>query len=134
MKKQNKNKPKGQGNLTRSIMDILRKNSGKTYNYKQIASILGVNDASSRNQIIKKLAQLTAKKEIEERFNASQVAETHHNIFEENGYKRHMPYSLNNMVSIELKIGRDSSLCDNKSALSNRPCLIRGLFRYTSVW
>ncbi|MFV9483516.1 ribonuclease R, partial [Christiangramia sp. ASW11-125] len=66
MKKQNKNKPKGQGNLTRSIIDILRKNSGKTYNYKQIASILGVNDASSRNQIIKKLAQLTAKKEIEE--------------------------------------------------------------------
>ena len=66
MKKQNKNKPKIEGNLTRSITDILRKNSGKTYNYKQIASILGVNDASSRNQIIKKLAQLAAKKQIQE--------------------------------------------------------------------
>ncbi len=66
MKKQKKNKPKIQGNLSRSIIDILRNNSGKTYNYKQIASILGVNDASSRNQIIKKLAQLAAKKEIQE--------------------------------------------------------------------
>ncbi|MCH4822474.1 ribonuclease R [Gramella lutea] len=66
MKKKKKNKPKIQGNLSRSIIDILRKNSGKTYNYKQIASILGVNDASSRNQIIKKLAQLAAKKQIEE--------------------------------------------------------------------
>lgn len=66
MKKKNKNKPKIQGNLSRSIIDILRNNSGKTYNYKQIASILGVNDASSRNQIIKKLAQLAAKKEIQE--------------------------------------------------------------------
>ena len=66
MKKQNKKKPKIQGNLTRSITDILRKNSGKTYNYKQIASSLGVNDASSRNQIIKKLAQLAAKKQIKE--------------------------------------------------------------------
>ncbi|GAA4310251.1 ribonuclease R [Pontixanthobacter gangjinensis] len=66
MKKKKTNKPKIQGNLSRSIIDILRKNSGKTYNYKQIASILGVNDASSRNQIIKKLAQLAAKKQIEE--------------------------------------------------------------------
>ena len=66
MKKKNKNTPKIQGNLSRSILDILRKNSGKTYNYKQIASILGVNDASSRNQIIKKLAQLAAKNQIEE--------------------------------------------------------------------
>ncbi|HKJ48339.1 MAG TPA: ribonuclease R [Christiangramia sp.] len=66
MKKKNKNKPKIQGNLSRSIIDILRNNSGKTYNYKQIASVLGVNDASSRNQIIKKLAQLAAKKEIKE--------------------------------------------------------------------
>ncbi|MDX1542981.1 MAG: RNB domain-containing ribonuclease, partial [Christiangramia sp.] len=66
MKKKNKNKTQIQGNLSRSIIDILRKNPGKTYNYKQIASVLGVNDASSRNQIIKKLAQLAAKKQIEE--------------------------------------------------------------------
>ena len=55
-----------QGDLSRSIIDILRKDPGKTYNYKQIASVLGVNDASSRNQIIKKLAQLAAKNQIEE--------------------------------------------------------------------
>ena len=66
MNRKKKNKPNVPGNLSRSIIDILRKNSGKTYNYKQIASILGVNDASSRNQIIKKLAQLAAKKEIKE--------------------------------------------------------------------
>ncbi|MCB7481908.1 ribonuclease R [Christiangramia sediminis] len=66
MNKKKKTTTKIQGNLSRSIIDILRNNSGKTYNYKQIASILGVNDASSRNQIIKKLAQLAAKKEIEE--------------------------------------------------------------------
>jgi len=66
MKNKKKTKTKIQGNLSRSIIDILRNNSGKTYNYKQIASVLGVNDASSRNQIIKKLAQLAAKKEIEE--------------------------------------------------------------------
>lgn len=66
MNKKKKTTTKIQGNLSRSIIDILRNNSGKTYNYKQIASILGVNDASSRNQIIKKLAQLAAKNEIEE--------------------------------------------------------------------
>ncbi|MBT8318635.1 MAG: ribonuclease R [Gramella sp.] len=66
MNRKKKNKPNVPGNLSRSIIEILRKNSGKTYNYKQIASILGVNDASSRNQIIKKLAQLAAKKEIKE--------------------------------------------------------------------
>ena len=66
MNRKKKNKPNIPGNLSRSIIDILRKNSGKTYNYKQIASVLGVNDASSRNQIIKKLAQLAAKKEIKE--------------------------------------------------------------------
>jgi len=65
-------------NLTNTILSILKKERNKTFNYKQIASILGVNDykqiaaqlgvndASSRNQIIKKLQQLKAKQEIEE--------------------------------------------------------------------
>jgi ribonuclease R len=53
-------------NLTNTILSILKKDRNKTFNYKQIASILGVNDASSRNQIIKKLQQLKAKQEIEE--------------------------------------------------------------------
>ncbi|MFK7832170.1 MAG: ribonuclease R family protein [Winogradskyella sp.] len=53
-------------NLTNTILSILKKDRNQTYNYKQIAAKLGVNDASSRNQIIKKLQQLKAKQEIEE--------------------------------------------------------------------
>ena len=53
-------------NLTNTILSILKKDRNQTFNYKQIASKLGVNDASSRNQIIKKLAELKAKQEIEE--------------------------------------------------------------------
>ncbi|MBZ9730669.1 ribonuclease R [Salegentibacter sp. JZCK2] len=66
MSKKNKNKSQHQGDLTKSITDILRKEPGKTFNHKQIAAKLGVNDANSRNNIIKKLAQLAAKKQIEE--------------------------------------------------------------------
>lgn len=66
MSKKNKNKSQHQGDLAKSIIDILRKEPGKTFNHKQIAAKLGVNDATSRNNIIKKLAQLTAKKQIEE--------------------------------------------------------------------
>ena len=53
-------------NLTNTILSILKKEKNKTFNYKQIAAKLGVDDASSRNQIIKKLQQLKAKQEIEE--------------------------------------------------------------------
>ncbi len=66
MSKKNKNKSQHQGDLSKSITDILRKEPGKTFNHKQIAAKLGVNDATSRNNIIKKLAQLAAKKQIEE--------------------------------------------------------------------
>lgn len=53
-------------NITQGILKILKAESNKSFNYKQIAAKFGVNDASSRNQIIKKLAQLAAKKQIEE--------------------------------------------------------------------
>lgn len=53
-------------NLSSTILSILKKEKNKTFNYKQIAAILDVNDASSRNQIIKNLQKLLAKKEIEE--------------------------------------------------------------------
>src|SRR5690606_13025042 len=53
-------------NLTNTILSILKKDRNNSFNYKQIASKIGVNDASSRNQIIKKLQQLKAKQEIEE--------------------------------------------------------------------
>ena len=46
MSKKNKNKSQHQGNLSKSILDILRKDAGKTFNHKQIAAKLGVNDAT----------------------------------------------------------------------------------------
>ena len=62
-KKSRKNKI---SNLTNTILSILKKERNKSFNYKQIAAKLGVNDASSRNQIIKKLQQLKAKGDVEE--------------------------------------------------------------------
>lgn len=53
-------------NLTNTILSILKKDRNQVFNYKQIASKLEVDDANSRNQIIKKLAELAVKQEIEE--------------------------------------------------------------------
>ncbi|PNQ74816.1 ribonuclease R [Hanstruepera neustonica] len=73
-------------NLTNTILSILKKERNKSFNYKQIAAKLGVNDASSRNQIIKKLQQLKAKKEIEEvergKFKAIPTADYHTGILD----------------------------------------------------
>ncbi len=63
MKKRN-SKNNGISNLTNTILSILKKERNETFNYKQIAAKLGVNDASSRNQIIKTLAKLATKQEI----------------------------------------------------------------------
>jgi ribonuclease R/exosome complex exonuclease DIS3/RRP44 len=65
-RKKKRNSKKRISNLSQTILSLLKKNRNKTYNYKQIASILGVDDASSRNQIIKKLQQLKIKGDIEE--------------------------------------------------------------------
>ena len=65
-KKKRKSSRNKISNLTNTILSILKKERNKSFNYKQIAAKLGVNDASSRNQIIKKLHQLKAKQEIEE--------------------------------------------------------------------
>ena len=51
-------------NLTNTILSILKKERNQSFNYKQIAAKIGVNDASSRNQIIKTLQRLKAKEEI----------------------------------------------------------------------
>ena len=73
-------------NLTNTILSILKKEKGKSLNYKQIAAILKLDDASSRNQIIKTLHALTAKKEIEEvergKFKAVITAEYHTGILD----------------------------------------------------
>ena len=65
-KRKGKSKKNGISNLTNTILSILKKERNQSFNYKQIAAKLGVNDASSRNQIIKTLAKLTAQQEIEE--------------------------------------------------------------------
>ncbi|GGK30438.1 ribonuclease R [Yeosuana aromativorans] len=73
-------------NLTNTILSILKKDRNQSFNYKQIAAKLGVNDASSRNQIIKKLHALTAQKEIEEvergKFKAIITTEYHSGVLD----------------------------------------------------
>ena len=64
-KKRKKRSPKVQ-NYTTSILKILKSERKQSFNYKQIGAKLGVNDASSRNQIIKTLRRLKEKGEIEE--------------------------------------------------------------------
>ncbi len=64
-RKKRKKKQKIEG-LTQSIITILRQNSSRPVNYKQISAKLGVNDANSRNQIIRKLKQLQSKGFVEE--------------------------------------------------------------------
>ncbi len=53
-------------NITQGILKLLKSEPSQSFNYKQIAAKFGVDDPSSRNQIIKKLAQLAAKKQITE--------------------------------------------------------------------
>ena len=67
MTRKNKRKSSNKiSNLTNTILSIIKKERNQSFNYKQIAAKLGVNDASSRNQIIKKLQQLKINGEIEE--------------------------------------------------------------------
>jgi exoribonuclease R len=88
MTKKKKRKPSHNkiSNLTNTILSILKKERNQTFNYKQIASKLGVNDASSRNQIIKTLAKLAAKKDIEQidrgRYKAIVTTEYHTGILD----------------------------------------------------
>ena len=54
------------GNFPNSILTIFKKHRTGVFNYKQIAAKLGVNNASSRNKIIKTLHKLAAEKELVE--------------------------------------------------------------------
>jgi ribonuclease R/exosome complex exonuclease DIS3/RRP44 len=65
-KKQRKNSKNKIPNLTESILKILLLNPTNTFNYKQISAKLELDDASSRNQIIKQLKDLQGKQQIEE--------------------------------------------------------------------
>ncbi|MFV0541416.1 MAG: ribonuclease R [Aestuariibaculum sp.] len=85
-KKKKRKSKKGISNLTNTILSILKKDRNQAYNYKQIAAKLGVNDASSRNQIIKTLAKLAGKQEIEQvdrgKFKAVNNTEYHTGIMD----------------------------------------------------
>ena len=64
--KRKKNNKQSVKNYSQSILTILKADRKQTFNHKQIAAKLKVNDASSRNQIIKNLHKLAGQKEIEE--------------------------------------------------------------------
>jgi ribonuclease R/exosome complex exonuclease DIS3/RRP44 len=53
-------------NLSQNILAILRKDHSQSFNFKQIAAKLNVDDANSRNQIIKELKELQGNKTIQE--------------------------------------------------------------------
>lgn len=67
-KKKGKYKSKGKviKDLTRNIFKILNQDSNKHYNYRQIASKMGISDTDGKTQILKKLAELTAQNKIKE--------------------------------------------------------------------
>ncbi|QTE21351.1 ribonuclease R family protein [Polaribacter cellanae] len=65
-KKIYKKKGKVVKDLTKNIFRILNEDSSKFFNYKQIASKLKIEDTNGKNQVIKKLAELTATKKIKE--------------------------------------------------------------------
>ncbi|WP_031426849.1 ribonuclease R [Flavimarina sp. Hel_I_48] len=50
--------------LTQRILKFLRKSPGKTFDHKEIAEHLNVDDAKSRNQIVKELNKLSEKKKV----------------------------------------------------------------------
>ena len=65
-KKIYKKKGKVIKDLTRNIFKILKEDTSKTYNYKQIASKMKISDTDGKTQVLKKLAELTATKKIKE--------------------------------------------------------------------
>ncbi len=52
--------------LTKNIFRILNEDSKTSYNYKQIAAKIGINDSDGKTQLIKKLTELTVAKKIKE--------------------------------------------------------------------
>jgi ribonuclease R/exosome complex exonuclease DIS3/RRP44 len=67
-KRKNIYKKKGKviKDLTKKILQILNQSSNQSFNYRQIASKLDINDANGRNQIIQKLEILKSQQKLEE--------------------------------------------------------------------
>ncbi|WP_340203608.1 ribonuclease R [Ascidiimonas sp. W6] len=65
MSKRNNRAQKHENNrITRGIFTVLERDASKDFNYKQIAAKLGIDNASGRNMLIKRLTQLKEKKRI----------------------------------------------------------------------
>jgi len=77
-KKKKKARNHRKNEITKGIFTILEKEPKKTFNYKQIAAKLGLNDTQDRNHLIKRLGQLKESKRIgeESRGNYKAVADT----------------------------------------------------------
>lgn len=65
-KKNGKPTAKKEKDFSSKIYKILAKDPNKSFNYKQIAAALELNDTNSRNQIIKELKFMASKEKIEE--------------------------------------------------------------------
>jgi len=65
-RKNGKPSAKKEKDFSRKIYKILAKDPNKSFNYKQIAAILELDDTKSRNEIIKELKLLASQEQIEE--------------------------------------------------------------------
>ncbi|SIS38511.1 RNAse R [Zobellia uliginosa] len=71
-KKQSRNHKNNE--ITKGIFTILEKEPQKSFNYKQMAALLGLNNTQDRNQLIKRLGQLKEKNRIQEEAKGSYKA------------------------------------------------------------
>ena len=65
-KKKKKARNHRKNEITKGIFTVLEKDPNKTFNYKQIAAQLGLDNTQDRNQLIRKLGQLKESKRITE--------------------------------------------------------------------
>src|SRR5690606_26600077 len=65
-RKKKRDQDQKKNEITKGIFSVLEADPSQSFNYKQIASRLGIDDTTGRNLLIKKLSQLTEKKRIEE--------------------------------------------------------------------
>ena len=65
-KKKKRTKQHRKNEITRGIFEVLEKEPTKSFNYKQIASKLQIDDTEGRNLLIERLGQLKAKERIRE--------------------------------------------------------------------
>ena len=65
-KKKKRVKNHRRNEITKGIFNVLESNTKQSFNYKQIASKLGIDDTEGRNLLIQRLGQLTEKKRIQQ--------------------------------------------------------------------